>query len=96
MAVILGGNLAFAFKASGTSWRAAPFGLAIVAFVVAIAIAVLIREPKKGRFIVQQVCPKHAASCAAKVAHSMLIASCTFWSTLFWGSADGLYLFMLK
>ena len=65
--MILGGNLAFAFKASGISWRASPFGLAIVAFVVAIAIAVFIREPKEGRLIVQQVCRKHTASCAAEI-----------------------------
>jgi hypothetical protein len=90
VAVILGGNLAFAFKASNISWRAAPFALAVVAFVVAIAIAVLIREPKKGRFIVQQACPKHAASCTAKLTHSVLFASCTPWNRVLWGSADGL------
>ena len=53
VAVILGGNLASAFKINNISWRAAPLGLAVTAFLVAIAIAVLIREPKKGRFIVQ-------------------------------------------
>ena len=53
IAVILGGNLASAFKIHNVSWRAAPLGLAVTAFLVAVAIAVLIREPKKGRFIVQ-------------------------------------------
>lgn len=51
--MILGGNLASAFKIHNISWRAAPLGLAVTAFLVAVAIAVLIREPKKGRFIVQ-------------------------------------------
>jgi len=55
VAVVLGGNLAYAFKANNISWRAAPLGLAVTAFLVAVAIAVFIREPKKGRFIVQQV-----------------------------------------
>ena len=53
IAVILGGNLASAFKIQNISWRAAPLGLAVTAFLVAVAIAVFIREPKKGRFIVQ-------------------------------------------
>ncbi|CAL5220605.1 g2646 [Coccomyxa viridis] len=53
IAVILGGNLASAFKIQNISWRAAPLGLAVTAFLVAFAIAVFIREPKKGRFIVQ-------------------------------------------
>ena len=52
---MLAGNLSYAFKAHGISWRAAPLGLAVAAFLVAVAIAVLIREPKKGRFIVQKV-----------------------------------------
>ena len=51
--MVLGGNLASAFKMNNISWRAAPLGLAVTAFVVAVAIAALIREPKKGRFIVQ-------------------------------------------
>ena len=62
VAVVLGGNLAYAFKANNISWRAAPLGLAVTAFLVAVAIAVLIREPKKGRFIVQQVRAAPAAA----------------------------------
>lgn len=54
-AVVLAGNLSYAFKSRGISWRAAPLGLAVAALLVALAIAVLIREPKKGRFIVQKV-----------------------------------------
>ena len=52
---MLAGNLSYAFKSHGISWRAAPLGLAVAAFLVAIAIAVLIREPVKGRFIVKKV-----------------------------------------
>ena len=51
--MILGGNLASAFKMHNITWRAAPLGLAVTAFLVAVALAVFIREPKKGRFIVQ-------------------------------------------
>ncbi|CAK0783481.1 hypothetical protein CVIRNUC_006680 [Coccomyxa viridis] len=54
VAVVLAGNLSYAFKSHGISWRAAPLGLAVAAFLVAVAIAVLIREPKKGCFIVQK------------------------------------------
>ncbi|CAL5223872.1 g6461 [Coccomyxa viridis] len=53
IAVVLAGNLSSAFQKNNISWRAAPLGLAVTAFVVAIAIAVFIREPKKGRFVVQ-------------------------------------------
>ena len=52
---MLAGNLSYAFKSHNISWRAAPLGLAVAAFLVAIAIAVLIREPVKGRFIVNKV-----------------------------------------
>ena len=52
---MLAGNLSYAFKSHGISWRAAPLGLAVADLLVAIAIAVLIPEPKKGRFIVQKV-----------------------------------------
>ena len=50
---MLAGNLSYAFKSHGISWRAAPLGLAVAAFLVAIAIAVLIREHVKGRFFVK-------------------------------------------
>ena len=62
---MLAGNLSSAFQKSNISWRAAPLGLAVAAFVVAVAIAVLIREPKKGRFVVQvcktSLCPHQHA-----------------------------------
>jgi len=69
VAVVLGGNLAYAFKANNISWRAAPLGLAVTAFLVAVAIAAFIREPKKGRFIVQQVRANPAAADADKPVH---------------------------
>lgn len=80
--MVLGGNLAYAFKAHGVSWRAAPLGLAVAAFLVAIAIALLIREPKKGRFIVQQVrLPCIRTCCLASLGMACLLRFAPFLGT---------------
>ena len=55
VAIVLGGNLAYAFQQAGISWRAAPLGLAVAAGVLCIVIAATIKEPPKGRFIVRAV-----------------------------------------
>jgi hypothetical protein len=53
VAVVLGGNLAYAFKQTGKTWRGIPFGLAAASLVIAIAVAFGIREPPKGKFIIK-------------------------------------------
>jgi hypothetical protein len=55
VAIVMGGNLAYAFQQAGISWRAAPLGLAVAAGVISIVILVTIREPPKGRFLVKAV-----------------------------------------
>ncbi|KAK9904809.1 hypothetical protein WJX75_002922 [Coccomyxa subellipsoidea] len=52
VAVVMGGNIAYAFKINGITWRAAPIGLAVASFCVCLAVGLGIREPPKGRFII--------------------------------------------
>lgn len=57
VAVVMGGNIAYAFKINGITWRAAPIGLAVASFCVCLAVGLGIREPPKGRFIINsKVC----------------------------------------
>ena len=55
VAIVLGGNIAYGFNQAGISWRAVPLGLAVVCVVISAALAFTIREPPKGRFVVQAV-----------------------------------------
>lgn len=50
--MVLGGNIAYAFKQNGTTWRAVPIGLAIASFVIALAVGLGIKEPPKGKYII--------------------------------------------
>ena len=69
IAVVLGGNIAYGFNQAGISWRAAPLGLAVASAVLSAAMALTVREPPKGRFIVQAV-RAHCSRCApAACAH---------------------------
>ncbi len=57
VAVVMGGNIAYAFKVNNITWRAAPIGLAVASFCVSLAVGLGIKEPKKGRFIIEsKVC----------------------------------------
>ena len=55
VAVVLGGNIAYAFAQAGISWRAAPLGLAVAAGALAPIVGLTIREPPKGRFLAKSV-----------------------------------------
>ncbi|CAL8464318.1 g3853 [Coccomyxa elongata] len=76
VAVVLGGNVAYAFKVSGISWRAAPLGLAVASFCTCLAVGLGIREPPKGRFIIE---PKEERKFELLPALAYLANMRTFW-----------------